>query len=116
LKVLKENGMSTSENKFDSLEQLIFDENLRISTIDFHKDHNLMLVVLNTGNVLHEKISNHARLKSATEQKLKNYELIAGGTGVHWPDLDEDLSLKGFLKEMLKNQVSGGNTQYKMSA
>jgi hypothetical protein len=34
--------------------------------------------------------------KAPTEQKNK-WELIAGGTGVHWEDLDEDLSVEGML-------------------
>ncbi|MCF8304622.1 MAG: DUF2442 domain-containing protein [Bacteroidales bacterium] len=30
--------------------------------------------------------------------KLKNIELICDGTGLHWPDLDEDLSLAGIME------------------
>jgi hypothetical protein len=28
---------------------------------------------------------------------LENYKLIGDGEGIHWPDLDEDISIKGIL-------------------
>jgi hypothetical protein len=37
--------------------------------------------------------------------KMKEYEIIADDTGIHWPSLDEDLSVKGFLKDELRNIV-----------
>ena len=39
-------------------------------------------------------------------QQLLQYELIGNGTGIHWPAIDEDLSLKGFLKDELKQVVN----------
>ena len=38
------------------------------------------------------------KLKSATVDQLKNIELICDGTGLHWPDLDEDLSITGIIE------------------
>ncbi|WP_390937069.1 DUF2442 domain-containing protein [Parapedobacter soli] len=52
-----------------------------------------------------ESISQYPRLKGATGDQLRNYQLIGKGTGVHWPYVDEDLSLKGFLKNSLRNIV-----------
>lgn len=97
--------MNTSQNKFDALEQLIFEEGLSIKTIDIHKDLDLMLVILNTKAILHQKISSYSRLINASEEELKQYELIADGKGIHWPLLDEDLSLKGFLQAEIRNVV-----------
>jgi hypothetical protein len=37
--------------------------------------------------------------KNVSQEELNNYELIAGGIGIHWKSLDEDLSLKGMIKE-----------------
>jgi hypothetical protein len=34
---------------------------------------------------------------SATRKQLENYEISPGGYGIHWPELDEDLSIKAFL-------------------
>lgn len=37
------------------------------------------------------------RLSSATPEKLANWELLGDGEGIHWPDIDEDLSVVGLL-------------------
>jgi hypothetical protein len=37
------------------------------------------------------------RLSQATGEARANYRLIGGGEGVHWPDLDEDISVHGML-------------------
>jgi len=44
-------------------------------------------------------------LKEAEKNQLLQYELISGGIGIHWPLLDEDLSLKGFLQDELRKVV-----------
>lgn len=98
--------MNTSQNKFDALEQLIFSEGLKIKAVTFHKELDLMLVILNTKAILRQKISSYPRLAKATEADLTSYELIADGVGIHWPSLEEDLSLKGFLQSELRNVVS----------
>ncbi len=36
-------------------------------------------------------------LAKATPEQLMNWELLGDGEGIHWPDLDEDLSIKGLL-------------------
>jgi hypothetical protein len=38
--------------------------------------------------------------------ELLNYRLIANGTGIHWPLLDEDVSLKGFLQQYLHSKIT----------
>jgi len=37
------------------------------------------------------------RLSEATPEQRANYEIIADGEGVHWPDVDEDISAEGML-------------------
>ena len=37
------------------------------------------------------------RLADATPAQRENYELIRDGQGVHWPDIDEDISAEGML-------------------
>ena len=99
--------MSTLVNKHDALEQLIYNEGIKIQSIDVHPEMDMFLIILNTGSVLKEKLSKYSRLSKANTQTLLNYELIGNGTGIHWPELDEDLSLKGFLKDAIKEQVIG---------
>ncbi len=38
------------------------------------------------------------RLVVATKDQLTNYELLGDGEGIHWPDIDEDLSVAGLLR------------------
>ncbi|HLF31005.1 MAG TPA: DUF2442 domain-containing protein [Xanthomonadales bacterium] len=37
-------------------------------------------------------------LSKATRSQLENYELLGDGEGIHWPELDEDLSVSGLLQ------------------
>lgn len=37
------------------------------------------------------------RLSEATPDQRNNFEIIGDGQGVHWPDIDEDLSVDGML-------------------
>ena len=37
------------------------------------------------------------RLSDATPAQRNNYEIIGDGQGVHWPDIDEDLSVEGMF-------------------
>lgn len=37
------------------------------------------------------------RLRNADEKQLNNWRFIGGGDGVHWPDLDEDISVESLL-------------------
>ena len=38
------------------------------------------------------------KLRDATDAQLRNWRLIGKGVGIHWEDLDEDLSVAGLLK------------------
>jgi hypothetical protein len=40
----------------------------------------------------------NSKLKSANPLQLGNIEIICNETGLHWPDLDEDLSLTGIME------------------
>ena len=37
------------------------------------------------------------RLSEATPEQRDNYEIIGDGEGIHWPDIDEDISAYGML-------------------
>jgi len=40
------------------------------------------------------------RLSDATLEQRNNFEIIGTGEGVHWPDIDEDISARGMLYGM----------------
>ena len=84
-------------NKYDPLESLIFEKGLTIIGLHFYHQLDLMLVVLNNRKVIEYPLSNSTKLAHATDKELAQYEFIGRGAGIHWPDLDEDISLKGLL-------------------
>ncbi len=96
--------MNTSSDQswdFDPIDKMIFEDGIKIVSVFFHKELDVMLILLNNKKILERKISQTQRLAHANEAQLGQYQLSR--TGIHWPELDEDLSLRGFLKEeMLK--------------
>lgn len=42
-------------------------------------------------------LANHPSLLKATQEQRENFKIVGIGEGIHWPDLDEDLSLKGLM-------------------
>jgi len=52
---------------------------------------------LEDGRIISVPIKWYPRLRNAGPKDWNVWELIGGGIGIHWPTLDEDLSVKGFL-------------------
>lgn len=102
--------MSTLVNKYDAIEKMIYEDGIRIEAIDLHPELDVMLIVLNTKAVLRQQLSAHNRLKTLPKEELEKYEITGGGTGIYWPTADEDLSLKGFLRDTLKQAINSSNT------
>ena len=46
----------------------------------------------------HAPINQYLRLRDASGEACNNWRLIGRGQGIHWEDVDEDLSVAGFLK------------------
>lgn len=40
----------------------------------------------------------YPRLSHVTAEQLANWQISGGGYGIHWPDIDEDLSTEGVLR------------------
>ena len=55
-------------------------------------------VLLEDGRELGVPYDWYWRLAEATHEQLNNWRLIAGGQGISWEDLDEDLSVLGLLE------------------
>ena len=94
--------MNTSNNDIvnkrasDPLDQLFLEEGLRMQQGWFDRTPDLIVVLLNNKKVLKRPLSDFKRLADASEEQSSNFE--NDGIGIHWPDIDEDLSLRGFLK------------------
>jgi hypothetical protein len=83
----------------DPFDRLIFEKGLRVKQILIDKNLNTMLILLNNAKALQVPIDYFARLKNATQDDLNKWELTGNGTGIRWANIDEDLSLKGLIKE-----------------
>lgn len=57
-----------------------------------------LVVSLNDGRVLSVPLAWFPRLASARPEQLTTFELLGEGEGIHWPDLDEDVSVVGLLE------------------
>jgi len=56
-----------------------------------------MRVALDDGRTLEVPLEWFPRLCAATPDQRNDVRLIGGGVGIHWPQLDEDLSVQGLL-------------------
>ena len=70
-------------------------EQPKASSVSFTEDN--MTVSLEDGRTIHIPLDWFPRLKSATREQLLDYRFVGDGIGIHWPHLDEDLSVRGLL-------------------
>ena len=63
------------------------------------------------GRVISVPLAWSWRLSDATAAQRANWELIGDGDGVHWPDLDEDLSADGLLNGVPARRPRRGAVQ-----
>jgi hypothetical protein len=54
-------------------------------------------VDLTDGRTMSVPLAWFPRLVHGTSDERSHWELIGRGVGIHWPDLDEDISLEGIL-------------------
>lgn len=54
-------------------------------------------VELSDGRTISVPLAWYPRLLNATEKEKKNWRLIGRGVGIHWEDIDEDISVKALL-------------------
>ena len=57
----------------------------------------VLRVTLADGREIAVPLAWFPRLQAASENERSNWRLIGGGGGIHWPDLDEDISVEGLL-------------------
>lgn len=57
-----------------------------------------LVVDLMDGRTIAVPLAWYPRLANATPQQRNHWELAGGGYGIHWPDIDEDLSTEGLLR------------------
>ena len=64
-----------------------------------------LLIELADGRSISVPLAWYPRLMRGSLQERGNYRLIGGGEGIHWPDLDEDISVEGFWLVVLPARI-----------
>ena len=75
---------------------LVFETYALAENVEFTDDD--IIVSLVDGRRIMIPLVWFPRLTAATKNQLTNYELLGDGEGIHWPDIDEDLSVTGLLR------------------
>ncbi len=52
---------------------------------------------LTDGREIRVPLDFYPRLRNASKKLRENYKILGMGTGIHWPALDEDLSVDGIV-------------------
>jgi len=68
----------------------------RVKDVTFTEDS--ISVDLMDGRTISAPLLWYPRLSHATAEQLANWQVSGGGYGIHWPDIDEDLSTEGLLR------------------
>ena len=78
--------MPTSAVKYDA------------TAIDARVMEDRLVVILADGRELAAPLAWFPRLLAASDDQRRNWRLIGGGHGIHWPDVDEDISVASLLR------------------
>jgi len=65
--------------------------------VDVHVDDSYLTVNLRDGRRVAAPTEWFPRLMSATAQQRSDWRLIGTGSGIHWPQVDEDISVNVLL-------------------
>lgn len=74
----------------------IIDSGQRIRDVRFSADQ--LIVDLADGRTIAVPIAWYPRLMRATPEQRANWRISGSGYGIHWPEIDEDLSSEGLLR------------------
>ena len=66
--------------------------------LDVRVDEHTLTADLADGRTITVPLAWYPRLLHASPEQRANWRLAGGGFGIHWPDVDEDLSAEGLLR------------------
>lgn len=72
-------------------------ENIGVALHELNCDTTMLWVSLADGRQLGVLLAYFPRLLKATVEQRQHYEFSGAGTGIHWDELDEDISVQGLL-------------------
>ena len=85
--------MSTSPNEI-----------VRPTAVDVSVTDETLVVELSDGRTISVPVSWYPRLEHATEKERSQWQLMGSGIGLHWPAIDEDISIEALLAGRRSNE------------
>lgn len=70
--------------------QVIFAQKVRY-------ENGMICILLSDNREVNFPVYLNEKLRKASSEQVANIEIICGGTGLNWPELDEDLSIAGII-------------------
>ena len=74
-----------------------------------------LIVALQDGRVVSVPLAWYPRLAEGTPAERRNWELIGPGIGIHWPALDEDISIDALLRGLGSNESASSLHRWRAS-
>jgi len=71
---------------------------LKFNAIKAWYEKGSVCILFDDGKEIRFSVALNEKLRNALEKMVANIELSCGDTGLHWPELDEDLSILGILE------------------
>ena len=87
--------MSTSASEKAKSHRVFAPTSALAKSVEF--DELMMHVRLSDGRVLQVPLAWFPVLQQATNEQRRHYDIGGGGISLHWPELDEDLSIAGLM-------------------
>ena len=72
-----------------------------------------LIVELRDGRVVSVPLAWYPRLAEGSPRERRRWELLGPGIGIHWPDLDEDISIEGLLQGLPSGESVGSLNEWR---
>ena len=83
-------------------------KNVRVTNRD-------LVVELRDGRVVSVPLAWYPRLAEGSPRERRRWELLGPGIGIHWPDLDEDISIDGLLQGLPSGESRASLNQWRVA-
>jgi len=77
----------------------------RVADVAF--DETMLIVTLEDRSSVSALLADYPRLRDATAEQRANWQPSSAGHGIHWPAIDEDLSIERLLSDAAVNSGDG---------
>ncbi len=84
-----------------------------VFAVDVSFSEDAMSISLDDGRTISVPLAWYPRLLSGTSEERERFELIGDGEGIHWPDLDEDISVESILAGRRSSESSSSLAGWK---